>query len=58
VAAIDPDALILARLMDEKLEDAEIIVRQAQQIAALQAAVRVQGRAICLLTGLLISDRD
>jgi hypothetical protein len=59
VATIDPSIGVITQLMDEKMTDAQIILKQAEQIMALKAAVRVQSRVICLLTGLLTSsDQD
>jgi len=59
VAAIDPSVGVIGTLMDEKMADAQIILKQARQIMALQAALRVQQQAICGLTTLLLaSDPD
>jgi hypothetical protein len=59
MAAIDPSVGVIGTLLDEKMDDAQIILKRAEQIMTLKAAVRVQSRVICLLTGLLTSsDQD
>jgi len=58
---IDPDAVVIARLVDERLADAERIKILREQVAALTAAVRAQQRELCAMTSLaellLSSDR-
>lgn len=53
---LDPDATIIARLMDERLADQETIAEQREVIRALIACVRAQERALHALTGLGIPD--
>lgn len=58
MSQIDPSIGVITQLMDEKMSDAQIIIKQAQQIAALKAAVKIQHEAIAVLTTLLVSDLE
>ncbi len=53
---IDPDAIVIARLMDERLADREVSAELREVIRALIACVRAQERALHALTGLGIPD--
>lgn len=53
MAALDPDAALLCKLMSEAVDSRETIKAQQGQIVALIALVKSQERSVFVLTGLV-----